>query len=134
MILNTAMPEAARRAFEAAHQARAGTTHNRTRQKQTTQHDYRLTNEYREWRADEQQWRKRRAEESRERQASKADLFLYNLKKPRLTAHRLDFAQLKDAADKARIARARSPERVRAKLQRELNTACYEILKQRGLK
>jgi len=134
MILNTAMPEAARRAFEAAHQARAGTTHNRTRQKQTTQHDYRLTNEYREWRADEQQWRKRRAEESRERQASKADLFLYDVKKPRLTARRLQISQVKEAADKARIAQARNPERVRAAMQRELNTACYVILKQRGFK
>ena len=124
IIFNRAKPEAARRAQEQAHQRR-GKTGTRNQRKP----DSRL-----QYLKDERVYNKQRAADNREILASRADLFLYNLKKPKLTACRLQISQVKAAADKVRILRARSPERVRAAMQRHMNASCYEILKERGYK
>ena len=135
-ILNSGMPEAAHRAFQQAHQARAGkATHNRTRQKQTEVRDYRLTLPYMQWRDDERAYRERRANTRRgDIQALEARTFLHTRATPKLTARRLQIAKAQAAADMVRIQRARSPERQRAAMQRHMNTVTYSILKARGLK
>lgn len=131
-ILNSTMPEAARLAFQQAHQARATGKANNKRKPATAHH--RLTPEHRQHLADERAYNKQRGDDNRERLASKADLFLYDLKKPRLTARRLQIAQVGAAADKASVAKARDPQRQRAAMQRHINTVNYSILKARGLK
>ena len=112
------MPQAARAAFEAAHQARAGTTRNRTRQKQTTR-NYRTTREYMQWRDDERTYRKQCNNSRRaDIQAMKAKTFLHAVATPKETERRLELAHMKATARKIHVERARSPERQREKLQR----------------
>ena len=137
IIFNRAKPEAARQAQEQAHQRRAGTAgiHNRTQPKKKTQRNYRLSSDFQQYRNDEQQWREHRANSRRaDIRALDARTFLHTQRTPRLTAHRLEFSQLKDAVDKARIARARDPQRQRAAMVRHMNTTCYETLVARGLR
>ena len=121
-IFNRAKPEAARQAQKQAHQRRekAGT---RNQRKPASRLQYLK---------DERVYNKQRAADNREILASRADLFLYNLKKPKLTARRLQIAQVKEAADRASIARARDPQRVRARQMRHVNMITHSILKERG--
>ena len=136
------MPAAAQRAFEAANQRQAtGRINNRTHPpqnnhpKQATQRDYRLTKDYRDYLADERDYcNSRNTSRRAEIRALQARTYLHTQRKPRLTARRLDIAKVQDAADKARAARARSPERRRAAMYRHMNTANYSILKERGLR
>jgi len=129
------MPQAARAAFEAAHQRRGKTGKRKPRNTPSASYsEYLLSAERLKYLAGERVYNKQRADDNREILASRADLFLYNLKKPRLTACRLQIAQIKDAADRVRIQRARSPERVRAAQMRHMNTVTYSILKERGIR
>ena len=114
---------------------RAGHTGTRNSQKQTRQRNYRLSADYREFIAEERQYQARHKGKHRDEiRALEAKTFLNTQPKPRLTARRLDIAQVKAAADRARIVIARSPERRRAAMQRHMNTVTHSILKQRGLK
>ena len=142
-IMTSTMPEAARVAFEAAHQryAMGGGINNRGRnnkpagKKQTPQRSYRLSADYKKYMRDEQEYRASRNTSRRaDIRALEAKTFLLTQRKPRLTARRLDIAKVKAGADKARIARARSPKRRLAAMVRHMNTANYSILKERGLK
>lgn len=126
------MPQAARAAFEQAHRQRGKRkTHNAG---QAAQRDYRLTADYQAYLKDEREWREKRADDTAEKLAAQAANFLMSVKRPRLTARRLQIAQVAEGANKARIARARDPRRQRAAMVRHMNTVCYEILKERGLK
>ena len=136
-IMNKAMPAAAQRAFEAAHQRQATGTgiHNRTRKKQTPQRTCRLSADYKEYMRDEREHREQRKGKHRDEiRALNAKTLLLTQRKPRLTARRLDIAKVKAGADKARAARARDPKRVRAAMVRHMNTGNYSILKERGLR
>ena len=128
------MPAAARQAKELAHH-RAGHTGTCNSQKQTGNRDYRLTAEYRQYRADETEYREERNNSRRDEiRALAARTYLHTQRTPRLIASRAKLVGMKKTTDKARIARARSPERVRAAMVRHMNTVTHSILKERGFR
>ena len=136
IIFNKAMPETARQAREQAHQQRgkAGTRH-RNGRKQTTQRNYMLSADFQQYRTDESEWREHRANSRRaDIRALNARTFLHTQRTPRLTATRAKLAGMKKTTDKARIARARDPQRQRAAMVRHMNTVNTSILKERGYK
>ena len=134
-IYNGNMPEAAWRAQELAQQRLAVGTETCTSRKQADKRGYRLTAAYRGWRADEREYTAQRTSGRRaDIRALDAKTFVHTRRTPKLTACRAKLAQMKETTNKARIARARSPERVRAAMVRHMNTLTHKILKQRGLK
>lgn len=133
------MPQEALDAYNLANELRGLATgvQNRARPKQTDKHSYRLTAEYQAYLADEKEWREYRQSKTKQRdevRAIAARTYLHTQDKPRLTAKRQQIAQVKEAADKASIARARTPKRRLEAMVRHMNTTCYEILKARGIR
>ena len=136
-IMNATMPTAAKRAFEDAHrrQARGAGIHKPAGKKQTTQHSYRLSADYKKYRRDEQEYRASRNTGRRaDIRALEAKTFLLTQRTPRLTAKKPEISRIARTARKHSAARARNPKRVRAAQLRHMRTVTHSILKERGLK